>query len=61
MTCRIVFMGSPQFATPTLKALHQHFDIVGVFSQSDKRSGRGKMLTATPVKKLAARNGPLLC
>ncbi|MGP8283943.1 MAG: methionyl-tRNA formyltransferase [Desulfomonilaceae bacterium] len=60
MTCRIVFMGSPQFATPTLKALHQHFDIVGVFSQSDKRSGRGKMLTATPVKKLAVEMG-LFC
>ncbi len=57
MTCRIVFMGSPQFATPTLKALHQHFEVVGVFSQADKRSGRGKILTATPVKKLALEMG----
>ena len=57
MTCRIVFMGSPEFAAPTLKALDQQFEIVGVFSQADKRSGRGKALTATPVKKLALEMG----
>ncbi len=53
MTCRIVFMGSPQFAIPTLKALHQHFEIVGIFSQPDKPTGRGKLLNSTPVKKFA--------
>ena len=57
MTCRIVFMGSPQFAIPTLRALQRHFDVVGVFSQADRPSGRGKILKATPVKKLALEMG----
>lgn len=60
MTLRLVFMGSPQFAVPTLKALHREFKILAVFSQADKPTGRGKILTPTPVKQ-AARDLGLMC
>lgn len=50
---RIVFMGSPEFALPTLKALSQNYNVVGVVTQPDKPAGRGKKLTSPPVKTLA--------
>lgn len=50
MICRVVFMGSPYFATPTLRALNYNFEVVYVFSQADKPTGRGKLVTPTPVK-----------
>lgn len=48
---RIIFMGSPEFAIPTLEKLHasQHA-IVTVVSGPDKRRGRGNRMTPTPVK-----------
>ena len=53
---RIVFAGTPQFAASHLRALldcpsHQ---VVAVFTQPDRPAGRGKKLTASPVKLLAA-------
>ncbi len=57
MICRVVFMGSPQFATPTLKSLAQYFHVTGVFSQADKPTGRGKLVTQTPVKIMARELG----
>ncbi len=53
MKLRIVFMGSPEFAVPALRQLHMHFDVVGVITQPDKPAGRGKQITASPVKVLA--------
>lgn len=53
MDIRIVFMGSPEFAQPTLKALHQHFQVVGVVTQPDRPAGRGRTLTPPPIKSLA--------
>src|SRR5213593_3567583 len=50
---KIVFMGSPDFALPTLKALVQHYDVVGVVTQPDRASGRGRALKSPPVKLLA--------
>jgi methionyl-tRNA formyltransferase len=50
---RVVFMGSPDFALPTLKALSQHYDVVGVVTQPDRASGRGRELKPPPVKLLA--------
>jgi methionyl-tRNA formyltransferase len=50
---RIVFMGSPDFAVPTLQALHQHYPVVGVVTQPDRPSGRGRALTPPPIKVLA--------
>lgn len=49
----VVFMGSPDFALPTLKALAGQYDVVGVVTQPDRASGRGRELKAPPVKSLA--------
>lgn len=53
----IVFMGSPDFALPTLKALTQHYEVVGVVTQPDRASGRGRELKPPPVKTLALELG----
>lgn len=55
---RIVFMGTPDFASTSLKKLiDEKFDVVGVFTQPDKPKGRGMELCASPVKELALENG----
>ncbi|MGN1457030.1 MAG: methionyl-tRNA formyltransferase [Acutalibacteraceae bacterium] len=54
---RIVFMGTPDFAVPCLKALiEDKNEIVGVFTQPDKPKGRGYTLTPPPVKVTALEN-----
>lgn len=54
---RIVFMGTPDFASASLKKLiDEKFDVVGVFTQPDKPKGRGMELSASPVKELALEN-----
>ena len=50
---RIVFMGSPDFATIALRTLDQHFNVVGVVTQPDRRAGRGKKTVSPPMKILA--------
>lgn len=50
---KIVFMGSPQFAVPSLKALAESYPIMGVVTQPDRPAGRGKILNPPPVKQLA--------
>ncbi len=51
---RIVFMGTPLFAVPSLAALlDSAHEVVGVFCQPDRPQGRGNKLTACPVKQLA--------
>ena len=51
---RIVFMGTPDFAVPSLNALIENgFDVVGVFCQPDRPKGRGHKLAACPVKEVA--------
>ena len=51
---RIVFMGTPDFAVPTLEALfNSNHEIVGVYCQPDKPVGRKQILTAPPVKEFA--------
>ncbi len=57
-TVRIVFMGTPGFALPSLSILHASADrtdwqVVGVVTQPDRRAGRGKKLVAGPVKAFA--------
>jgi len=52
---RLVFMGTPEFAVPSLQALLDGDDIVvGVFTQPDQPSGRGMVRHTPPVKVLAA-------
>src|SRR5919108_4165338 len=54
---RVVFMGSPDFALPTLQALAEHYDVVGVVTQPDRASGRGRERKPPPVKTLALELG----
>lgn len=55
---RIVFMGTPDFAVPSLQALiGRGDDICGVFTQPDKPKGRGHKLQSPPVKQLALQHG----
>ena len=55
---RIIFMGTPDFSVPTLHALHiAGHDIVAVYSQPPRRSGRGKNIHASPVQQAAERLG----
>jgi methionyl-tRNA formyltransferase len=55
---RILFMGTPDFALPTLKALIDNgYDVAGVVTQTDKPRGRGHHLMPTPVKAYAQEVG----
>lgn len=57
MKPRTVFMGSPEFALPTLRMLFREVRLVGVVTQPDRPAGRGKVLTPPPVKRLAEEMG----
>lgn len=52
---KIVFMGTPDFAVPSLKILIDNYDVKAVLTQPDKPKGRGKKLTASPIKELALK------
>jgi methionyl-tRNA formyltransferase len=55
---RLIFMGTPDFAVPTLNALISHcHHVLAVVTQPDRPKGRGKKLTAPPVKELALKHG----
>ncbi|HSK65536.1 MAG TPA: formyltransferase family protein, partial [Anaerolineales bacterium] len=53
----VVFMGSPDFSLPTLRALANSYNVVGVVTQPDRASGRGRELKAPQVKTLALELG----
>jgi len=50
-------MGTPQFAVPTLRALDEHHEVVGVVTQPDRPAGRGRKLVESPVKQVALARG----
>lgn len=52
---RTLFMGTPEFAVPTLKFLAAHHAVVGVVTQPDKPRGRGQKLLPSAVKEAASR------
>ncbi|HVN44231.1 MAG TPA: methionyl-tRNA formyltransferase [Steroidobacteraceae bacterium] len=57
---RVAFAGTPEFALPALAALGNRHAIVGVLTRPDRPSGRGRRVTASPVKEAAlARQLPL--
>jgi methionyl-tRNA formyltransferase len=56
-SARVVFMGSPDFSLPTLRALTGAYDVIGVVTQPDRGSGRGRELKPPPVKRLALELG----
>ena len=58
MEKRIIFMGTPEFAVPSLEALiNNSYQVVAVFTQPDKRAGRGQQIISSPVKQLALSRG----
>lgn len=53
---KIVFMGTPDFAVPSLKAIILKHDVKAVFTQPDRPKGRGKKLSVSPVKEEALKH-----
>jgi methionyl-tRNA formyltransferase len=54
---RLVFAGTPDFAVPGLHACIENGDVVAVYTQPDRPAGRGRRLTASPVKQAAVAAG----
>lgn len=55
---RVVFLGTPEFGVPSLRALAEAgYDVVGVFTQPDKPKGRGNKMLPSPVKECALALG----
>jgi methionyl-tRNA formyltransferase len=51
---QLVFMGTPDFAVPTLRSLlNAGEEVVAVYTQPDRPKGRGRKLTPSPIKELA--------
>lgn len=60
---RVLFFGTSAFAVPTLQALHDaapRHTLLGVVTQPDRPSGRGRQVRMSPVKELALRLGYLV-
>lgn len=54
----IIFMGTPDFSVPPLKALiKEGYNITAVITQPDRQRGRGKKISFSPVKEVALENG----
>lgn len=53
---RVVFMGTPRYAIPSLEALHVHHEVVLVVTQPDRPRGRGRQVTPSPVKAFAVEH-----
>ncbi|MGB1310644.1 MAG: methionyl-tRNA formyltransferase, partial [Leucothrix sp.] len=55
---RVIYAGTPEFAVPALRSLiDSPHDVVAVYTQPDRPSGRGRKLQASPVKQLATEAG----
>src|ERR1044072_4302824 len=55
---RIVFMGTPQAAVPTLqRCLEDAHEVIAVWTQPDKPAGRGNKVSFSPVKEFALSRG----
>lgn len=54
---KLIFMGTPEFAVPSLKTLAEAHDVVGVITAPDKPAGRGKKLLTSAVKQAAEELG----
>jgi methionyl-tRNA formyltransferase len=57
MKLRVAFAGTPAFAVPALHALAERHTVVGALTQPDRPAGRGRVLSASPVKQLATQLG----
>jgi len=54
---RIIFAGTPDFAVPSLRAAAARNEVVAVYTQPDRPAGRGRGVTASPVKLEAVQRG----
>ncbi|HSO74935.1 MAG TPA: methionyl-tRNA formyltransferase, partial [Blastocatellia bacterium] len=55
---RLIFMGTPEFAVPSLaRLIGDGHEIAAVFTQPDKPAGRGRQMHAPPVKEFALEHG----
>jgi methionyl-tRNA formyltransferase len=54
---RVIFFGTPEFATPALRETAAHAEVLLVLAQPDRPKGRGRVLTAPPVKEVALELG----
>ncbi|MCH8062354.1 MAG: methionyl-tRNA formyltransferase [Chloroflexi bacterium] len=55
---RVVFMGTPAFSVPVFRGLHEAgHQVVGVYTQPDRQTGRGRKLSPSPVKQVALEQG----
>ena len=55
---RLLFMGTPEWAIPTLQALvDSDHEVCGVLTQPDRPAGRKKQMLASPVKQWAQEHG----
>lgn len=52
---KIVFMGTPEFAVPSLEKLIEKYEVLAVLTQPDKPKGRGKKMAYSEVKEVAVR------
>jgi methionyl-tRNA formyltransferase len=58
MSKRIIFMGTPDFAVPSLQALiGSDYRLVAVYTQPDRKAGRGQNIASSPVRQLASSQG----
>ncbi|WP_297631740.1 methionyl-tRNA formyltransferase [uncultured Clostridium sp.] len=53
---KIVFMGTPDFAVPSLERLIKEYGVMAIFTQPDKKKGRGKKLGISEVKEVAIKH-----
>ncbi|MGL5205854.1 MAG: methionyl-tRNA formyltransferase [Metamycoplasmataceae bacterium] len=52
---KILLAGTPNFSVPIFEEIIKNFNVVGIITQSDKKSGRGLNMVASPVKELAIK------
>ena len=53
---KVIFMGTPEFCVPILKALIENCNVIAVVTQSDKKVGRHQEISYSPIKKVAIEN-----
>ncbi len=58
MKKRIIFLGTPEFAVPSLEALiNGGYQVAAAYTQPDRKAGRGQQVASSPVKQLALSHG----
>jgi len=57
MSERLIFMGTPRFALPSLERLREEYEVVAVVTRPDRAVGRGRRISFSPVKEVALALG----